>query len=77
MYFIRSTYSAHRVAFPTLDRAIAKLQATLLGMEKHGGAVAFTDELEYHVATPADVRRLWIEDAEGLRVLSEEPCLDC
>jgi hypothetical protein len=77
MYFIRSTVSAHRVPFPTLDRAIAKLQSTLLGMERHGAAVAFTDELEYEVATPVAVRRLWIEDANGLRVLSEEPCLDC
>ena len=79
MYFIRSTQSAHRVPYPTLERAIAKLQATLLGIEKRGGAVAFNDSLEYEIAARSlpDVRRIWIEDAYGLHVLSEETCLDC
>lgn len=79
MYFIRSTSSAHRVPFPTLDRAIARLQSTLLGIERHGGAVAFNDRLEYEIASGQidGVRRIWIEDASGLHVLSEEPCLDC
>ncbi len=73
MYFLRSTQSVHRVPFTTLERAIAKLQATLLGIEKRGAAVAFNDALEYEVGS----RRIWIEDNDGLHVLSEEPCLDC
>lgn len=79
MYFLRSTLSPHRVAFTTLERAIARLQSTLVGIEKHGGQVAFNDQLEYEIAVrdATDVRRIWIEDASGLRVLSEEPCLDC
>lgn len=79
MYFLRSAESAHRLAFPTLDGAIARLQTTLLGIEKRGGAVAFNDRLEYEIATrsAASVRRIWIEDAHGLHVLSEETCLDC
>ena len=79
MYFIRSTQSAHRVPYATLDRAIAKLQATLLGIERRGGAVAFNDRLEYEIASRqrAEVRRIWIEDDHGLHVLSEETCLDC
>jgi hypothetical protein len=79
MYFIRSTQSAHRVAYPTLDRAIAKLQSTLLGIERRGGAVAFNDRLEYEIDSRSlsGVRRIWIEDDYGLHVLSEEPCLDC
>ncbi|RYG82761.1 hypothetical protein EON77_07155 [bacterium] len=79
MYFIRSTSSSHRVPFPTLDRAIARLQSTLLGIERRGGAVAFNDRLEYEIAAgPVNsVRLIWIEDDHGLHVLSEEPCLDC
>lgn len=79
MYFIRSTSSTHRVPFTTLERAIARLQATLLGIERRGGAVAFNDRLEYEIGSgPVDiVRRIWIEDDYGLHVLSEEPCLDC
>lgn len=73
MYFLRSTQSVHRVPFATLDLAIAKLQATLMGIERRGEAVAFNDSLEYEIG----VRRIWIEDANGLHVLSEEPCLDC
>jgi hypothetical protein len=78
MYFIRSTQSAHPVPYQTLERAIAKLQATLQGIEKRGGAVAFNDCLEYEIDSSATgLRRIWIEDAHGLHVLSEEPCLDC
>ncbi len=79
MYFIRSTESAHRVPYATLDRAIAKLQSTLLGIERRGGAVAFNDRLEYEIDSDAarSARRIWIEDDHGLHVLSEEPCLDC
>jgi hypothetical protein len=78
MYFLRSTQSAHRVPYATLDRAIAKLQSTLLGIERRGAAVAFNDQLEYEIdARGGGVRRIWIEDDHGLRVLSEEPCLDC
>jgi hypothetical protein len=73
MYFLRSTQSNHRVPFATLELAIAKLQATLMGIEKRGAAVAFNDSLEYEVGAS----RIWIEDADGLHVLSEEPCLDC
>jgi hypothetical protein len=78
MYFIRSTQSAHRVPYATLDRAIAKLQSTLLGIERRGAAVAFNDQLEYEIESRhlAGVR-LWIEDDHGLHVLSEDPCLDC
>lgn len=79
MYFIRSTQSAHRVPYATLERAIAKLQSTLLGIERRGGSVAFNDRLEYEIDSRAisGVRRIWIEDHEGLHILSEEPCLDC
>jgi hypothetical protein len=79
MYFIRSTQSAHPVPYPTLERAIAKLQATLLGIERRGGAVAFNDCLEYEIdsLSQTGARRIWIEDAHGLHILSEEPCLDC
>jgi len=79
MYFIRSTESAHRVPYATLDRAIAKLQSTLLGIERRGGAVAFNDRLEYEIDPHVGhgVRRIWIEDDHGLHVLSEETCLDC
>jgi hypothetical protein len=79
MYFLRSTQSVHRVPYPTLDRAIAKLQSTLLGIEKRGGEVAFNDSLEYEIDAHSalGVRRIWIEDDYGLRVLSEDPCLDC
>ena len=79
MYFIRSTQSAHRVPYATLERAIAKLQSTLLGIEKRGGAVAFNDRLEYEIESRSlhGVRRIWIEDDHGLHVLSEETCLDC
>ena len=34
MYFIRSTESAHRVPYATLDRAIAKLQRVSLNAER-------------------------------------------
>ena len=78
MYFLRSTQSAHRVPYATLERAIAKLQSTLLGIERRGGAVAFNDELEYEIgAHGMSLRRIWIEDDHGLHVLSEEPSLDC
>jgi len=79
MYFLRSTQSAHRVPYPTLERAIAKLQSTLLGIERRGGAVAFNDQLEYEIDARGwnGVRRIWIEDDHGLRVLSEDPTLDC
>jgi hypothetical protein len=79
MYFIRSTQSAHRVPYQTLERAIAKLQSTLLGIERRGGAVAFNDCLEYEIESRAQggQRRIWIEDDHGLRVLSEDTCLDC
>jgi len=79
MYFIRSTQSAHRVPYATLDRAIAKLQSTLLGIERRGGAVAFNDLLEYEIDTSGrgGIRRIWIEDDHGLHILSEETCLDC
>lgn len=79
MYFIRSTQSAHRVPYATLESAIAKLQATLLGIERRGGEVAFNDRLEYEIESrhAGGQRRIWIEDDYGLRVLSEEPCLDC
>jgi hypothetical protein len=41
--------------------------------------VAFNDLLEYEIDSrqAGGQRRIWIEDDYGLRVLSEDTCLDC